>query len=214
MTAPTSRPSASFIGVERMRNARRAPSTAHGSTAAGALRTRPCARTRGTSATACAMRRSLRHAVDRLAERVGARAPNSRSAAGLMRVTRPLAVGDEHRVVERIDRRFGRLLRHQQLAEVRSPQLADPFGHPVEADGERADLVRRIGPARPRRDRRPPSASSPRSAGATGPTIALRQAELRRRRPPPSAPSASASVTKNQRRAMRDAASALRRIAS
>src|SRR5262245_42889298 len=34
VTAPTSLPSASFIGVERIRNARRAPSTAHGNTAA------------------------------------------------------------------------------------------------------------------------------------------------------------------------------------
>ena len=72
VTTPTSRRSASFIGVDRIRNARRAPSTAHGSTAAAS----------SDATGTCELQdigdrlrdaRVARHRVDRLAERLGAR---------------------------------------------------------------------------------------------------------------------------------------------
>ena len=87
VTAPTSRPSASRIGVERMRNARRAPSTAHGSTAAALFGGHRPLRAQHVGHRL----RDARVARDRSIglPSVSARAPNSRSAAGLMRVTRP-----------------------------------------------------------------------------------------------------------------------------
>ena len=87
VTAPTRRPSASFIGVDRMRNARRAPSTAHGSTAA-ALSDATAACDSRTSVTACPMRGS-RATTSIDLPTVSARAPKRRSAAGLIRVTSP-----------------------------------------------------------------------------------------------------------------------------
>ena len=141
VTTPTSRPSASFIGVERMRNARRAPSTAHGSTAAalsdatGRLRLQHVGdRLRDA--------RIARDRVDRFAERVGPRAEQA-LGRGIDPRDQTGGVGDEHRVVERIDGGLGRLLRDEQFAEIRAPQLANPLGHAVEAGGERADLVGR-----------------------------------------------------------------------
>ena len=146
VTAPTSLPSASFIGVERIRNARRAPSTAQGSTAAalsdatGRLRPQHVDnRLRDP--------RIARDLADRFAEQLRAGAEQ----AFRRRIDprdQAVGVGDEHRVVERIDGGLGRLLRDEQLAEIRTPQLADPLGHPIEADRERADLVgRRTGTA-------------------------------------------------------------------
>ena len=120
-----------------------------------------------------------------------------------MRVTRPSLSVTMHRVVERIDRRLGRLLRDEQLAQVRSAQLADPLGHPVEAGGERADLVRRSRPG--------PAASRSPAASRVVAAVSwrdrsddrVRQAELDARRPPPSATSASAE--RDEEPAPRDA---------
>ena len=142
VTTPTSRPSASFIGVERMRNARRAPSTAHGSTAAASSETTGTCELQHV-ADRLRDARVARHRLDRLAERVGPRAEQTLRRRIDPRHP-PVAVGDDHRVVQGIDRRLGRLLRDEQLAQVGATQLADPLGHPVEADGERADLVRRM----------------------------------------------------------------------
>ena len=52
-----------------------------------------------------------------------------------------LGVGDDDRVVQRVDRGLGRLLRHQDLAEVGLAKLSDPPGHLVEPRGQHAELV-------------------------------------------------------------------------
>ena len=142
MTAPTSVPSASRIGVVRMRNARRAPSTPSG--------------TNGRALSGSAGAAGLEHVEDRHARVGGSRTtsaigrltiaasgPNSRSAAALIRCDAPVSVGDDHRVVERVDGRLGRLLRDEQLAQVRAPQLADSPAMWLKPSAERPDLVGR-----------------------------------------------------------------------
>ena len=119
----------SIVGIlhRRRAHAERAPrpSTAHGSTAAALSDATACP-DRSTSVTAWAMRGSRGDLVDRLADGVGPRAEQPFGGRVDARHA-PVAVGHDDRVVERIDGRFGRLLRDEQLAEVRPSQLADPL---------------------------------------------------------------------------------------
>ena len=84
-----------------------------------------------------------RHLIDGLS---GGRLPRTKqSFGGGVRSRHPtIAVGDDHRVVERVDGGFGGLLRDEKLAEIRSPQFANPLGHPIEPVRQPADLVTRF----------------------------------------------------------------------
>ena len=81
--------------------------------------------------------------VDRPADHLGARAEQALGGGVHARHT-SLAVGDDDRIVERVDGGFRGLLRDEQLTEIGSPQFADALGHPVEPGGQRADLVVRL----------------------------------------------------------------------
>ena len=211
VTTPTSRSSASFIGVERIRNARRAPSTAQGSVAA-ASSDAAGACDRSTSATDCTMRES------RVTASIGfpsasALAPNRRSAAGLTLVTSPppsatMTGSNSESITASVvccatsnlpmsDRRSSRSRSAIRLKLTASAPISS------------ADLTGTGGVSRS------PDASRAVAAVscATGPTIAFERLTSMAT-PAAISTTASASVTKNQRLAMREAASALRRIAS
>ncbi len=139
VTVPSSRWSASCIGVERTRNARRDPSTAHGKHGCGTLRSHGPARSQDV-AHRLRDARVARHVLDPLADGVGPPAEQ----AFRRRVDpgdEPPVIGHDDRIEERIDGRLGRLLGNEQLAQVRPPQLADSPGHLIEADGEHPDFV-------------------------------------------------------------------------
>ena len=142
VTVPSSRWSVSCIGVERMRNARRDPSTAHGQHGCRALRRHRPARSQDV-VHRLRDARVARDVLDPFADGVDSPAKQPFSG-GVDAGDLPFAIGDDHRVVEGIDGRFGRLLGDEQFAQIGSPQLADSLGHLVEADGERPDLVGRL----------------------------------------------------------------------
>ncbi len=55
----------------------------------------------------------------------------------------PLGVRHQYRIIQRIDRRLGRLLRDDEPTQVGAPQLANPLGHAVKFGGQKTDLIMR-----------------------------------------------------------------------
>jgi len=128
LTAPSSRPSPSCIGVVRSRKARSAPSTASGSTAV--MPRRPPAAASGALPPPPPRADSAGDRLNRSPGVRGSRAKNllrGRIEPG----HRPLRVGDDDRIIEGVDRRLGGLLGDEELTEIRAAHRPDPLGHPV-----------------------------------------------------------------------------------